>query len=115
MGQQSAKALDLAHTIPLSPVPGSTISEGLWACRGDGTIVAADGRAVCVLGYPDDDLEEQDVTNGAAILALPQLLRALRKLLEVRPANWNDGEDPELEAAVESAMDALAAAEGAPD
>jgi len=94
----------------LRPFPGSAPSPGPWQARGDGTIVAADGQTVCVLGCPDEEIEEQDVTNGAAILALPQLLSALRRLRGVRPVDWSDGDDPELQLAWQEAEDALALA-----
>lgn len=61
----------------LQPEPGAELSPAPWSTEDDGTIVAADGHVVCVLGCPEDDLQEQDVTNGAAILALPDLLASL--------------------------------------
>jgi hypothetical protein len=42
--------------------------------------------------------------------ALPRLERAMRGLIAVRPRDWNDSEDPELEAAWREAEDALAMA-----
>ena len=75
-----------------------------------GDRIAVDGKPVCVLGSPYNDLAEQDITNGAAILALPSMLRALLLLREVRPFNWNDGDDADLEAAWEAVGDALAMA-----
>lgn len=97
------------HTV-LRPAPGATLSPGPWGASNDGTIYAVDGKPVCVLGAPFDSLHEQDLTNGAAILALPSMLRALLLLREVRPFNWNDGDDTDLEAAWEAVGDALAMA-----
>lgn len=68
------------HTT-LRPAPGSTLSPGPWTCSGDGTIFAADGAVVCVLGSPFVSMTEQDITNGAAILALPRILDAFRAAL----------------------------------
>lgn len=97
------------HSI-LRPAPGATIAPGPWTCADDGTIRDADGAAVCVLGDPFEGLNEQAITNGAAILVVPALVGALRKLMAIRPTNWNDGDDPEAEAAWESCADALTAA-----
>lgn len=94
------------HTM-LRPAPGSEISPAPWTCADDGVIRDAEGAAVCVLGDPFEGLNEQAITNGAAILVVPALVGALRKLMAIRPFNWDDGDDPEQEAAWEAADDAL--------
>lgn len=63
--------------IALIPRPGSKPSGPPWRSRGDGTIFAR-RKVVCVLGHPDEELTEQDITNGALILAAPALLAAAR-------------------------------------
>lgn len=97
------------HTM-LRPAPGSEISPAPWTCADDGVIRDAEGAAVCVLYLPLGDLSGQAITNGAAILVVPALVGALRKLMAIRPFNWDDGDDPEAEAAWEAAADALTAA-----
>jgi hypothetical protein len=69
----------------LKPKPGARLSAAPWYAADDGTIIAANGKAVCVLGVPDDDMSEQDITNGAAILALPKMLRALELIHDENP------------------------------
>lgn len=49
-------------------------------------------------------------TYAAQAAALPRLARAVRGLIAVRPIDWNDSEDPELERAWREAEDALAMA-----
>lgn len=50
------------------------ISPAPWRLTDDGTVLAADDTVVCVLGSPNDDLTDQDLANGEAILALPDLI-----------------------------------------
>jgi hypothetical protein len=77
----------------LKPACGARVSAGPWYVADDGTIIAANGKAVCVLGVPEDDLAEQDITNGAAILAVPKMLAALKLIHDENPkistATWN--------------------------
>jgi hypothetical protein len=67
--------------VKFKPLPGVAMSHAPWHTADDGTIIAGDGKAVCVLGVPEDDLTEQDIANGAAILALPKLIAAATKVL----------------------------------
>jgi hypothetical protein len=94
----------------LNVLPGLIAGPAPWTVRGDGTIFDADNRAICVLGCPEDALQEQDLANGRALLAVHQLGAALRGLIAVRPSNWNDDEDAEQQAAWIAADTALAAA-----
>jgi hypothetical protein len=62
----------------LFPADSYTLSPGPYAALGDGTILDADGRTFCVMGAPEDELAEQDIANGAAVLALPELIDLAR-------------------------------------
>lgn len=64
----------------LRPALGARLSPGPWEATGDGTVIARDGHVVCVMGHPEEDLGEQEITNGAAILALPDLIAAAKRL-----------------------------------
>ena len=68
---------ELRHTL-LSPPYGVTLSPGDYTVSDDGTVFDADGRVFCVLGHPEEALCEQDLANGAAVLALPHLSAAVR-------------------------------------
>lgn len=57
-----------------------THSPAPWRVTDDGTVIAADGHVVCVLGYPEDGMAEQNITNGAAIRAVPAMLAALKRI-----------------------------------
>lgn len=81
----------------LYPPPGVTLSPGPWRTRDDGTVIARDGSVVCMLGAPEEDLADQDAANGAAILALPDLIAALAKLNQMaRTSGGTAGADPLL-------------------
>lgn len=58
----------------LQAAPGVRPRSTPWRVADDGTIFAADGEAVCVLGHPEQDLTEEDVVQGALILRAPDLL-----------------------------------------
>jgi hypothetical protein len=64
----------------LKPTPGLKLSPGPYRALDDGTILAADGHVVCVLGCPEEGLTEQDVTNAAVLLVLPELIETLADL-----------------------------------
>lgn len=65
----------------LEPLPGLTLAAGPFKVLEDGTILDRLGQPICVLGRPEEPLSEHDIANGAAILALPELIQAVRDLL----------------------------------
>lgn len=86
------------------------LSAAPWSFHPAGTVYAADCEIVAVMGDPRDDCKPRHAIDGQLVAAAPQMLRALRRLHAIRPFNWDDGDDPELEAAWESCGDALALA-----
>lgn len=62
----------------VAPLAKLTLSPGPYRLTEDGTVLDADGTVFCVLGHPEDPLTEQDRANGAAIIAIPAMLQALR-------------------------------------
>jgi hypothetical protein len=58
------------------------------------------------------DFSDIDHPDARLIVAAPVMADALRALLEVRPVNWDDGEDPEQETAWRAAEAALLAVLG---
>lgn len=58
----------------LVAAPGVRARSTPWRVADNGTVMAADGEVVCVLGHPEQDLTEEDVVQGALILQAPQLL-----------------------------------------
>lgn len=70
------------HAI-LRVAPGFALSPGPYAAADDGTILDAASRPFCVMGSPEDDLSEQDIANGAAVLVLPRLVH-LAQLVAAR-------------------------------
>lgn len=71
-----------------------------------------DGRAVCVMGMPEDAPTRQNRRDAQAILALDDVTAALAALIKVRPSNWADGDDPQQTDAWKLAAAALAKSEG---
>ncbi|CAN5612321.1 hypothetical protein BH10PSE5_BH10PSE5_01520 [soil metagenome] len=63
----------------LQAAPGVRPGSTPWRVADDGTVFAADGEVVCVLGHPEQDLTEEDVVHGALILRSPEMLLVLRK------------------------------------
>lgn len=59
-----------------------------------------------------DHPAEEQLANAQLFTASPLLLVALKGLVTVRPSNWDDGEDPEQQAAWTAADAAIAEAEG---
>ena len=79
---------------------GPALSPAPYTLTDDGTVTAADGTVVCVMGAPFEALTDQDRVNAAPILVLPELLdlfaamiRCLRDLRAIRPRNWADPDD----------------------
>ena len=68
---------EVRHTLQNPPF-GVMLSPGDYAVSDDGTVFDADGRVFCVLGHPEEPFTEQDLANGAAVLALPHLSAAVR-------------------------------------
>lgn len=62
--------------VDLRPAPGACLAPEPWTCNDEGVINDAEGHVVCVLGAPFEGVTEQDVTNSAAIVALPELIEA---------------------------------------
>lgn len=87
------------------------------ACNGD-NCCSCESCLMAALGLTVAERQRVRETPGAivgdghapAILERAQLLSALRRLRGVRPVDWNDGEDPELQLAWQQAEDALALA-----
>lgn len=65
----------------LQAAPGVRPRSTPWRVADDGTVLAADGEVVCVLGHPENDLTEEDVVHGALILAAPMMLEILKAVL----------------------------------
>lgn len=77
----------MSAVVQLIPLPDLSRSPAPWSATDDGTVVDRDGRHVCVLGSPFEELEEQDVTNGVLIVLAPQLVRAAAALLALVQAD----------------------------
>lgn len=60
-----------------------------------------------------EDFSDIDHPDARVIVAAPLMADALRALLEVRPANWDDGEDPQAETAWRDAEAVMLAVLGA--
>jgi hypothetical protein len=76
-------------------------------------IYDAMGDSIGALAYATGDHPaEEQLANARLFTASPSLLAALKLLNEVRPFNWDDGDDPRLKAAWEAADAAMAEAEG---
>lgn len=76
-------------------------------------IYDAMGDSIGVLAYrTGDHPPEEQLANARLFTASPSLLAALKLLKQVRPDNWDDGDDPKLKAAWEAADAAMVEAEG---
>lgn len=82
--------------------------------QGHGHIILdAMGDSIGILAaQTGDHPAEEQLANALLFTASPKLLAALKLLNEVRPFNWDDGDDPRLKAAWEAADAAMAEAEG---
>jgi hypothetical protein len=54
--------------VPIKPLPEVAPSPFPWTVSDDGTVTAADGKCVCVLGDPFETFTEQDLANAALII-----------------------------------------------
>lgn len=98
----------------LVAAPGLRPGATPWRVADDGTIWAADGEVVCVLGNPECDLTEECVVNGALILQAPELLdlaKDAERVLSLPPKLQGAGDRFRLTAALRQV---IAKAEGRP-
>lgn len=100
----------MATRIAVALKPIVDPSDPPWYALDDGTIFAADGATVCVLGDPLGEMTERDVANGALILAAPALRAELLRVAEILDGMAEDDDDPAAREA--AAMRAVAAQAG---